>query len=373
MEFQNNSSSSNCKISICIPAYNNLDSLSVALESICLQNYSNLEILISDDHSPNSVRPVFDQWANEYPNYLWRYCYQEKNLGIVQNQAWLLNNASGELMTFFQHDDYLIDPDFYLKIVNHRSRNKETKIYMANAVMQSPLAGDLMNKRFFPLNPKKQDFKTFKPRKFLKYLIPSIYGSALGISWSSLVFEVDSAKSVKAFSSEYLTDISMGAALNTFVDEEAGIFLCLLNDRFSAAFSKQAVTYRGILETSYSLSKNNPNSRLVNGNNIEVFNFLRASKLALNFYTRFRMILRAVSIGLNTDNVKVREYLGPEKGSKLLIFICLLSGKFVLPVFRPALRTKVRLKRISYLAICQPKYFKSVLIKKFTKNESNCA
>lgn len=359
--------SNDCTVSICIPAYNNSDSLSVALESICLQNYSNLEILISDDHSPNSVKPIFDQWASMYPNFRWRYCYQETNLGVVQNQVWLLNNASGELMTFFQHDDYLIDPDFYLKIVNHRSRNKETKIYMANAIVQSPLAGDLMNKRFFPLNPKKQDFKTFKPRKFLKYLIPSIYGSALGFSWSSLVFEVESAKSVKAFSSEYLTDKSLSAALNTFVDEEAGIFLCLLNDRFSAAFSKKAVTYRGILETSYSLSKNNPGSRLVNANNIEVFNFLRGSKLTLNSYTRFRMIFRAVSIGLNTDNVMVREYLGPEKGSKFLIFICLLSGKFVLPVFRPALRTKVRLKRISYLAFCQPKYFKSVLIKKFTK------
>ena len=88
----------------------------MALESICLQKYSNLEILISDDHSPNSVKSVFNQWAYKYPSFSWRYHYQERNLGVAQNQAWLLRNATGHLMTFFQHDDYLIDPEFYLKV-----------------------------------------------------------------------------------------------------------------------------------------------------------------------------------------------------------------------------------------------------------------
>ena len=201
-------------ISICIPAYNNLSSLSVALESICLQNYSNLEILISDDHSPNSVKPMFDQWASKYPNFRWRYHYQEKNLGVVQNQAWLLRNATGHLMTFFQHDDYLIDPEFYVKVASHYTMNSSTKVYIANAVIQSPLSGEPINKSIFPLESRNQDFKVYKPRKFLKYLIPTIYGASLPFSWSSLVFEINAAIKVGAFSDLYLTDANRSIELN---------------------------------------------------------------------------------------------------------------------------------------------------------------
>ena len=357
--------SNNCIISICIPAYNNLSSLSVALESICLQNYSNLEILISDDNSPNSVKPVFEQWASKYPNFRWRYHYQEKNLGVAQNQAWLLRNATGHLMTFFQHDDYLIDSDFYVKVVNHYVMNSTTKVYVANAVIQSPLSDEPINKSIFPLDSKNQDFKVYKPREFLKYLIPSIYGAPLSISWSSLVFELNAAIKVGAFSDLYLTDASRSIELNTFVDEEAGIFLSLINDRFAFGFSKKLVSYRSILDTSFSLPQNNPGSLLLDANNIEVFNLLKGSKLATSPITRFRMLLRAVSIGLNTDSEKVREFLGTSRRDRMLMFSCLLSGKFIARPLLPLLRLKARLKRITYLAFKHPTYFVSVLIERY--------
>lgn len=348
--------SDNCTISICIPAYNNLSSLSVALESICLQNYSNLEILVSDDHSPNSVKPVFDQWASKYPNFRWRYHYQEKNLGVAQNQAWLLRNATGHLMTFFQHDDYLIDPNFYVKVINHYVMNSSTKVYVANAVLQSPLSDEPINKSIFPLDSKNQDFKVYKPREFLKYFIPTIYGALLPISWSSLVFEIDSAIKVGAFSDQYLTDTSRGRELNTFANEEAGIFLSLLNDRFAFGFSKKLVSYRGILDTSFSQQHNNPTAFLVHANNIEVFNLLRASFNVENTYTKFKMRARAISIGLRTNNSSVRSFLGNKPGNQILMLLCLLSGKFFIPLVTPILRFKLRVKRFIFLARYRPKY-----------------
>ena len=348
--------SDNCTISICIPAYNNLSSLSVALESICLQNYSNLEILVSDDHSPNSVKPVFDQWASKYPNFRWRYHYQEKNLGVAQNQAWLLRNATGHLMTFFQHDDYLIDPNFYVKVVNHYVMNSSTKVYVANAVIQSPLSDEPINKSIFPLDSKNQDFKVYKPREFLKYLIPSIYGAPLSISWSSLVFELNAAIKVGAFSDLYLTDASRSIELNTFVDEEAGIFLSLINDRFAFGFSKKLVSYRSILETSFSLSQNNPGALLIDGNNIEVFNLLRASKNVESKYTKYKMQSRAVSIGLKTYNSSVKKFLGNNLGNQALMLLCLLSGKSLVPLTNPVLKFKTRVKRFIFLAYYRPGY-----------------
>ena len=348
--------STNCTISICIPAYNNSSSLSVALESICLQKYSNLEILISDDHSPNSVKSVFNQWAYKYPNFRWRYHYQEKNLGVVQNQAWLLRNATGHLMTFFQHDDYLIDSEFYVKVARHYTMNSSTKVYVANAVIQSPLSDEPMNKNIFPLDSKNQDFKVYKPRKFLKYFTPTIFGASLGYSWSSLVFEINSAIKVGAFSDLYLTNASRSIELNAFIDEEAGVFLSLLNDRFAVGFSKKLVSYRSILDTSFSLPQNNPGALLVNANNPEVFNLLRASGNVENTYTKFKMRSRAVSIGLRTNSSAVRTFLGFNLGNQALMLLCLVSGKFILPLVNPSLRFKVRIKRFIFLARRRPKY-----------------
>jgi glycosyltransferase involved in cell wall biosynthesis len=356
MESLDMQNSDNCTISICIPAYNNLSSLSVALESICLQNYSNLEILVSDDHSPNSVKPVFDQWASKYPNFHWRYHYQEKNLGVVQNQAWLLRNATGHLMTFFQHDDYLIDPNFYVKVASHYIMSSCTKVYVANAVIQSPLSDEPINKGIFPLDSKNLDFKVYKPQKFLKYLIPTIYGASLPTSWSSLVFEVKSAIKVGAFSDLYLTDASRGIELNTFVDEEAGVFLSLLNDRFAIGFSKKIVSFRSILDTSFSLSQNNPSALLIDANNIEVFNLLRASKNVESKYTKFKMQSRAVSIGLRTYNSSVRKFLGNNLGNQTLMLLCLLSGKSIIPLATPILKFKTRVKRFIFLAYYRPGY-----------------
>lgn len=328
----------------------------MALESICLQNYSNLEIIISDDHSPNSVKSVFDQWACKYPNFRWRYYYQERNLGVAQNQAWLLRNATGHLMTFFQHDDYLIDPEFYVKIASHYTMNSNTKVYVANAVIQSALSDEPINKSRFPLESKNQDFKVYKPRKFLKYLIPTIYGSSLAISWTSLVFEINSATKVGAFSDQYLTDASRSMELNTFVDEEAGVFLSLLNDRFAVGFSKKLVSYRSVLDTSFSLAQNNPGALLVHANNIEVFNLLRASFNVENTYTKFKMRARAISIGLRTNNSSVRSFLGNKSGNQILMLLCLLSGKFLIPLVTPILRFKIRVKRLIFLARYRPKY-----------------
>jgi len=359
--------SKNLTISICIAAYNNLSSLSVALESICLQNYPNLEILISDDHSPNSVKPVFDQWTSKYPNFRWRYHYQEKNLGVAQNQAWLLRNATGHLMTFFQHDDYLIDPNFYVKVIDHYVMNSTTKVYVANAVLQSPLSGEPLNKSIFPRDSKNQDFKVYNSRKFLKYLTPTICRASVPISWSSLVFEIDSAIKVGAFSDLYLTDANRGKELNTFTNEESGIFLSLLNDRFAFGFSKKLVTYRGVLDSSFSQQHNNPSTFLVHANNIEVLNLLKGRKLATSSITRSRMLVRAVSIGLNTDNEKVREFLGTSMKDRMLMTACLLSGRFIARPLSPVLLKKDRFYRLLYLVLKQPNYFKRILMDRLQK------
>jgi hypothetical protein len=196
----------------------------------------------------------------------------------------------------------------------------------------------------------------YKARKFLKYLIPSIYGASLPISWTSIVFEIDSAKKVDAFSKIYLTDASRSIELNAFVDEETGVFLSLLNDRFAFGFSKKLISYRRILETSFSLSQNNPSSLLINENNIEVFNLLRASKNVESSYTKFKMRSRAISIGLRTYNSSVRKFLGNEWGNQALILLCLSSGKLIIPLATPILRYKVRFKRFIFLAYHHPKY-----------------
>jgi len=49
-------------LTVGIPAYNNPEALIRALDSVIKQTFTDYEILISDDHSPNSLRGAIAQW-----------------------------------------------------------------------------------------------------------------------------------------------------------------------------------------------------------------------------------------------------------------------------------------------------------------------
>lgn len=70
-----------CRVSICIPAYNNAVSLQKLIESIDVQTYTDYEVIITDDSSTNDVQDYVTRLGNTKI----RYYRNVKQLGATGN------------------------------------------------------------------------------------------------------------------------------------------------------------------------------------------------------------------------------------------------------------------------------------------------
>ena len=95
-------------ITIGIPTYNRADSyLKQAIQSAVAQTYRNIEIIVSDNCSTDNTEAL----VRSFNDSRIRYFKQSKNIGMLNNSNFCLDEAKGAY--FMQlHDDDLIDPDF---------------------------------------------------------------------------------------------------------------------------------------------------------------------------------------------------------------------------------------------------------------------
>lgn len=90
-------------VSIIIPAYNVEKYVGEAIDSVLSQKYRNFEVLISDDGSVDGTKRVIDKYQD---NRIRRF-HNPENIGQVLTKNRLLSEASGELITFLDADDYI--------------------------------------------------------------------------------------------------------------------------------------------------------------------------------------------------------------------------------------------------------------------------
>lgn len=110
-------------VSVGIPTYNRPNELKRILRQMLSQSYQNIEIIILDNCSTiNEVGQVAIDFVEKYQNI--KYIKNEKNLGVLQNAAELINYANGEYFCWVSDDDYRSD-DFIEKTVNFLQDNKE--------------------------------------------------------------------------------------------------------------------------------------------------------------------------------------------------------------------------------------------------------
>lgn len=90
--------------------------LIAALESISRQYYENWELCIVDDASRNrSIRKILEEFASRFPEKT-KLRFRETNGHIVKSSNDGLSMASGEFVTFLDHDDELT-PDALFEVV----------------------------------------------------------------------------------------------------------------------------------------------------------------------------------------------------------------------------------------------------------------
>lgn len=315
-------------ISICIPAYNAPDLLEETLNSICNQNYRYLEIIISDDHSPTPLLNIFEKFEKEYPQYKWIYRFHQENLGVLYNKKWLLDNSNGELVSFFEHDDLLIDRNHFLNIARLYESDNKTKIFMTNALLSYSHRSILLNRNTIRFTRKSS--KIMGGKWILKRMLSLSYFSNLNFSWSSIIFERKAALETYAFSDLYVTNEDNAKRIDAYHNEESMIFVILLLEKFQAYFSLDPSTIRTISTRGFSVSPTHPGIHMKN--NIEFFNLWRGSRLVQSKFIRLLMKTRAIQIGINKYNYEIYKYLRITYKAVPVLILALFFGRYISPL-----------------------------------------
>lgn len=102
------------KVSICIPAYRQVDFLRVTLRSIQEQDFDDYELIVSDDSPDDSVRDLLGQFA--FGDRL-RYVKNAPALGSPENWNAAIRLARGDYVKIQHHDDHFVRPDALRRFV----------------------------------------------------------------------------------------------------------------------------------------------------------------------------------------------------------------------------------------------------------------
>lgn len=96
------------KVSICIPAYNNEQSVRRLLESIEIQTYKDYEVIITDDSETGAVGRLAEE-KNRDKSLAVKYFKNETQLGAAANWNQAIAKSSGEYVKIMHHDDWFTD------------------------------------------------------------------------------------------------------------------------------------------------------------------------------------------------------------------------------------------------------------------------
>ena len=102
------------KVSIGLPVYNGELYICDALNSLLAQTFTDFELLISDNASEDNTGAICKEYASKNSNI--RYIRQNRNLGLIENFRFVLDEACGEYFIWAAADD-LQEPNFISVLV----------------------------------------------------------------------------------------------------------------------------------------------------------------------------------------------------------------------------------------------------------------
>lgn len=91
-------------LSIGLPVYNSSDYLKDVINSLLNQSFTDFELIISDDASKDETTNICKSFSQSDDRI--RFISQETNIGMVNNQNYVLKQARGKYFMWAAHDDY---------------------------------------------------------------------------------------------------------------------------------------------------------------------------------------------------------------------------------------------------------------------------
>lgn len=120
------------KVSICIPAYNQVEYLKRTIDSILNQSYNDYEIIITDD-SPSDI--VFDLVQHYQSEVRLQYFKNKVSLGSPENWNEAIRKSSGEYIKIMHHDDYFSNENSLSEFVKMLDENPDANFAFSATVV----------------------------------------------------------------------------------------------------------------------------------------------------------------------------------------------------------------------------------------------
>lgn len=115
-------------ISVCVPAYENPDSLTRTLESVICQKDCIFEIIITDDSETDAVSDGVKKFLTDKRI---KYIKNYTRLGAVNNWNYALSQASGKVKKLLHHDDWLSNEYSLIEIATPILENEADIVFCA--------------------------------------------------------------------------------------------------------------------------------------------------------------------------------------------------------------------------------------------------
>ena len=125
----------NCKVSICIPAYQQPECLQKALESIQKQSFSDYEIIITDDSKDDSIKNLVAKFS--FGEKL-KYIKNKTRLGTPENWNEGIHQATGDYIKILHHDDWFTSTESLKEYVKMLDEHPESDFaFSATSIFRS--------------------------------------------------------------------------------------------------------------------------------------------------------------------------------------------------------------------------------------------
>lgn len=120
-------------VSICIPAYKQVEYLRQTLASIAQQSFADYEIILTDDSSDDAVKNLVTEF--DFGGKL-QYFKNAKGLGSPENWNESMRRAQGEYIKILHHDDWFAGPDSLAAFVQMLQDNPKADFGFCPSIVQ---------------------------------------------------------------------------------------------------------------------------------------------------------------------------------------------------------------------------------------------
>ncbi len=140
-------------VCICIPNYNNENTISDTLDSLLNQTYKNIIIKIFDNLSTDKSMEILKGYKNKYPNI--KVFQNETNIGGEANFSKCINGLEGDFGAIYHADD-IYDSKMVETQVKYLSQNDISAVFVrANLIDDN---SNNIGEQFFPEELKSKSF-----------------------------------------------------------------------------------------------------------------------------------------------------------------------------------------------------------------------